>query len=107
MISVGWSSVSCSSTTAEQVEAVAQRAGHGDGVQAGELVGDEIVVGDPALAAEVARVRPGVDRAHRHDEAQAVGRCHLAAAPAPGQRRCAFCAATSAALAAVSVSART
>ena len=70
----------------EQGQAVAQGAGHGDAVQAGELVGDEVVERDPALLAEVARVRPGVDGADRHHEAQPVGGCDVAAAPGAGER---------------------
>ena len=70
----------------EQHQAVAQGAGHGDAVQAGELVGDQVVERDPALLAEVARVRPGMDRANRHHEAQPVGGRHVAAAPGLGER---------------------
>ena len=68
----------------EQGQAVAQRARDGDAVQAGELVGDKVVERDPALLAEVARVRPGVDGADRYDEAQAIGGRHFT--PAPGLR---------------------
>ena len=66
-------------------QAVAQRAGHDDGVQPGELVGDEVVVGDAAAGAEVFRVQPGMDGAAGGDEADAVGRGHLATAPDIGR----------------------
>src|SRR3954452_7712026 len=69
----------------EQVEAVAQRAGDGDCVQAGVLVGSKIIPGDTAHAAKVARVRPRVNRPDRHDKAQAIGGRDLSAAPASGE----------------------
>ena len=68
-------------------QAVAQRARHDDGVQPGELVGDEVVVGDAAAGAEVFWVRPGMDCAAGCDKADAIGRGHLAAAPDMGDRR--------------------
>ena len=37
----------------QQDQTVAQRARHGDAVQAGELIGDEVVERDPALLAIV------------------------------------------------------
>ena len=55
-------------------------------MQAGELIGDEVVVGDAATDAEVLRVGPRVHGAHGHDEAQAVGGGNLATAPGVGQR---------------------
>jgi len=60
---------------------VAQRTGDDHGVEAGVLVAGEVVVRHAAPAPEVLRVRTGVDRANRYDEAQPVGRRHLAAAP--------------------------
>lgn len=44
----------------EDVEAVPQGAGHDDGVEAGELVGQEVQVGDALAGSEVAGVRAGV-----------------------------------------------
>src|SRR5512132_2338842 len=44
--------------------------------------GFAVVPGHAPFAPEVAGVRAGVDRPHRHHETQAVGRRHLAAAPA-------------------------
>ena len=70
----------------EQGQAVAQGAGHGDAVQPGELVGDQVVERDPALLAVVARVRPRMDRADGHHEAQPVRGRHVAAAPGAGER---------------------
>ena len=57
-----------------------------DAVEAGELVGGEVVVGDAAAGAEVLAVGAGVDGADRDDEPQAVGRGDLAAAPGLRQR---------------------
>ena len=68
-------------------QAVAQCAGHHDGVQAGELVGDEVVVGDAAAGAEVLGIGSGVDGVAGCDEADAVGRGHLAASPDVGDRQ--------------------
>lgn len=62
-----------------------QGAGHGDGVQAGELVGHEVIVGDAAFGAEALRVGAGVDGAHRYQEAQPVGGGDIAATPPPRQ----------------------
>lgn len=42
----------------EQHQAVTQGARHGDAIQPGELVGDQIVERDPALLPEIAWVRP-------------------------------------------------
>jgi len=52
-----------------------------DAVQAGELVGGEVVIGDAARGPEVLAVIAGVDGAHRHHKAQPVGRGDLAASP--------------------------
>ena len=70
----------------EQGQAVAQRARHGDAVKPGKLIGDQIVERDPALLAVVARVRPRMDRADRHHEAEPIGGGHVAAAPGMGER---------------------
>jgi hypothetical protein len=56
-------------------------------IQAGELIRQQIVPGNPAPDAEVFRVRTRMDRAHRHHETHAVGRGHLAAAPQVGERQ--------------------
>ena len=57
-----------------------------DGVEPGELVAGEVVVGDPAAGAEVLAVGAGVEGADRDDEPQAVGRGDLPAAPGLRQR---------------------
>ena len=49
-------------------QGVADRARHDDGVEAGELVAGEVVVGDAAAGVEVLRVRAGVEGADRDDE---------------------------------------
>jgi hypothetical protein len=61
-------------------QAVAQRAGDHDAVEAGVLVGGHVVVGHTALAPEILRVRPGMDGADRHHETHAVSGSDLAAA---------------------------
>ena len=68
-------------------QAVAQGAGNDDGVQPGELVGDEVVVGDAPPGAEVFRVGPGVGGTAGRHEADAIGRGYLAAAPDVGDRQ--------------------
>ena len=65
----------------EQHEAVAQRAGHDDAVEAGVLVGSHVVEGDATLTTEVAWVGAGTDGTDRHHETQSIGRGHLAGAP--------------------------
>lgn len=67
-------------------EAVSQGAGHDDGVEAGELVGQEVEVGDAAAGPEVAGVGSGVQGPDRDDEPQAVGGRDVAAAPGLGER---------------------
>ena len=57
----------------EQHQAVAQRPRDRNAVQAGELIGHEVVVGDAPADTEVLGVGPRVHGAHRHHEAQAVG----------------------------------
>jgi len=93
MICVGCNSVCCSSThDRQQHQAVAQRAGHGDGVEAGELVGNQVVPGDAPAGAEILRVGAGMHGAHRYDEAHAIGGSDLTAAPDLGQLQLALCA---------------
>ncbi|CCF70621.1 hypothetical protein XAPC_4358 [Xanthomonas citri pv. punicae str. LMG 859] len=70
----------------QQDQAVAQRAGHGDRVQPGTLIGQQVVPGDATPAIEVFRVRRGVDGPYRHHKAHAVGGGHVTAAP--GARQC-------------------
>ena len=65
---------------------VAERAGDHDAVEPGELVGGEVVVGDPTAGPEVLAVGAGVDGADRNHEPQAVGRGHFSAAPGLRQR---------------------
>src|SRR5579863_3833094 len=86
MITVGCSSVCCSSTTESRLKLSRKGAGHGDPVEPGELVGDEVVERHPALLAIVARVRPRMDRADRNHEAQPVSRGHVTTAPGAGER---------------------
>ena len=59
-------------------------AGHDDDTQPGELVGNEVVVGDAAAGAEVFWVGSGVDGVAWGAGADAVGRGHLAVAPDVG-----------------------
>jgi hypothetical protein len=68
------------------VEAVAQGSGYDDGVEAGELIGQEVQVGHASAGSEVAGVGSGVQGADGDDEAQAVGGGDLAAAPGLGER---------------------
>ncbi len=75
----------------KQREAVAQGAGHGDAVEPGELVRDQVVERGPTLLTEVARVRPRMDRADGHHEAQPVSRGDVTAAPGPGERDAVLC----------------
>ena len=72
---------------AEDDQAVLERAGDDDGVEPGELVGHQVVVGDAAPDAEVARVGSGVDGPAGDDEAHPVGGSDLAMAPEPGDRQ--------------------
>ena len=81
MISVGLSSVCCSSTTASSTQAVAQRAGNYYAVESRELIGDEIVIRDSVPHAEVFGIGSGVDGSNRDHEAQTIGGSHLTAAP--------------------------
>lgn len=55
-------------------------------MEPGELVGQEVQVGDAASGPEVAGVRPGVQGPHGDDEAEAVGAGDVTAAPGPGKR---------------------
>src|ERR1700738_4568450 len=52
-------------------------AGDGDGVEAGKLVGDQIVIGDAALRSKIFRVGSGMDCSNRHDEAKAIRRSDI------------------------------
>ena len=56
-----------------------------DGMEAGELVRGEIVVGHPALGVEVFPIGTGIERADRDHEAQPIRRRHFA--PTPGLRQ--------------------
>ncbi|KWV90339.1 hypothetical protein PFLmoz3_00028 [Pseudomonas fluorescens] len=69
----------------QQHQAVAQGAGHGDGVEAGELIGNQVVPGDAPAGAEILRVGASMHGAHRYHEAHAIGGGDLAAAPDLGQ----------------------
>jgi len=69
----------------EDVEAVAEGAGDDDGVEAGELVGEEVEVCDAPAGSEVAGVGSSVQGADGDDEAQPVSGGDLAAAPGAGQ----------------------
>lgn len=70
----------------QQVQTVSQGPRNDDSVQPGELIRDEIIVGDASLEAEVFRVWPGVERPHRNHEAKSVGGCHFAATPLMDKR---------------------
>ena len=75
----------------QQDQAVAQGAGHRDRVEAGALIGEQVVPGDAATAVEILRVRSGVEASHGDHEAHAVGGCHIAAAPGSRQRDAILC----------------
>ena len=75
----------------QEEEAVSQRAGDHDGVQAGELVGNEIVVGDAVFVAKVLGIGASMERADRNDEAEAIGRCYFTAAPGLYKRDSILC----------------
>lgn len=68
------------------MQAVAQRPWDDDGVEAGELVGQEVEVGDAAAGPEVAGIGAGVQGPDGDDEAQAVGGRDVTAAPHLGER---------------------
>src|SRR4051794_25518462 len=59
--------------------------------QPGELVGDEVVVGDAAASAEVFWIGAGMDGTARRHETDAVGRGHLATSPDVGDRQSVLC----------------
>ena len=69
----------------QQNQAVAQSAGQGDGVQAGELVGDQIVVSHSPPGTKVLGVVSGVDCPHGHHKTHAVGGGDFPATPGAGQ----------------------
>ena len=68
------------------MEAVAQSSGYCNCVQAGELIGSQVVPGDTPFTAEVAWIRPRVDGTHGHDEPKPVGGGYFSSSPAAGKR---------------------
>ena len=68
------------------MEAVAQSAWNGKGVQTGELIRRQVVPGDAPLTTEIAWIRPRVDRAYRRDEAKPVGGSDFSASPTASER---------------------
>ena len=66
---------------------IAERAGHDNAMEAGKLVGGEVVVGDSSIRPEVFAVGPSVDGADRDDKPQAIGGGDISAAPFLGQRQ--------------------
>src|SRR5579872_5720972 len=65
----------------EQEQAVSQRARHHDGIEASELVRDEIVIGDAAFVSKVFGVGAGMERPDRNDKAEAISRRYFTATP--------------------------
>jgi hypothetical protein len=88
----------------QQMKTVARCAGDRHGIQPGKAVGNQIIPGDAAFAPKVPRVRTGVDGANRHSRSPSGD----ATSPPPQARvrGILLCAATSSALAVVSVPAR-
>ena len=78
---MGLSYVCCSRTHGEQEQAISQRPRDYDGVEAGELVGNEIVVGHAVFIAKIFGVGSGMKRPDRNDEAEPVSRGDFSAAP--------------------------
>lgn len=70
----------------EDENRIAQRSGNDDSVEAGKLVGREVVVRDAALLTEVPRIGSGVHRPNRGDETKPVGGGHLTPSPGPRER---------------------
>ena len=54
-------------------------------MEAGELVGGEIVIGDAAIGVEVFAIGASIDRADGHDKPQAIRGRHFPSTPALGQ----------------------
>ena len=67
--------------TRQQIGRVLGGAWYDDSTLPGELVIGEVEERRPMSTTEVLRVVRGIQRAHRHDESEAVGGSHLAAAP--------------------------
>ena len=67
MVEVGGRGLRAVKGACGNVEAVAQGAGDDDGVEAGELVGQEVEVGDAAAGPEVARVGACVQGPDGHE----------------------------------------
>ena len=65
----------------EQNQAVAQRTGHRNRVQSGELIRQQVVPGHAPERTEVLRIGTGVNGADRYHETHAIGRGDFAAAP--------------------------
>ena len=65
----------------EQDQAVAQRAGHRNRVQSGELIREQVVPRHAPERAEVLRIRTGVNGTDRNHETHPVGRGDFTAAP--------------------------
>ena len=85
MISVGLSSVCCSSTTASSTKLSRSVPGNHYAVESRELIGDEIVIRDSIPHAEIFRIGSGMDGSNRDHEAQTIGGSHFPAAPMANQ----------------------
>ena len=75
----------------EQDQAVAQRAGHRNRVQPGELVRQQVVPGHAPQRSKVLRIGTGVNNADGYHKPHAVGRGDFAAAPGVRQSDAILC----------------
>ena len=83
--------VSTAPAPSQDEQAVAQSAGHDDRVQAGELVGDEVVVRDATAGAEIFWVGSSMYGARRRGEAHAIRRSDTPRAPELHERQRGVC----------------
>ena len=83
MISQGAQTVCCSNKTFQNEQRVAEHAGDHDAVEPGELVGGEVVVGDPSAGPQILAVGAGINGTDRNHETQTVGQGDLSPPQAP------------------------
>ena len=77
----GWRPGPLFEQTRQQIGRILGRAWYDDSTLPRERVIGEVEERRPMGATEVLRVVRGIQRAHRHDESEAVGRRHVATAP--------------------------
>src|SRR5450755_3438695 len=75
----------------EQDDAVAQGSRNRNGVQSGELIGDEVVPSDAPAMSKIFGIGSGVNRLYRHDETHPVGGSNFTTDPGARQRNPALC----------------